>query len=114
MDKELKELDKILDYFGEAQIEMMTLSKCNILTIKQALIKAQSQEKEYVLLANLIYNLVSTALINFRVRTLRSGITDYSIFDAEEYQHIQIDKETFEAVKKVMEDFDYEEEIGIQ
>ena len=71
-------------------------------------------DKEYVLLANLIYNLVSTGLINFKVRTLRSGAVEYRIYDAEEYQLIPSDKETFEAVKKVMEDFDYEEEIGIQ
>ena len=44
MSKELEALecvDKILGYFGTAQIETMTLSKCNILTIKQALLKAQ-------------------------------------------------------------------------
>ena len=40
----LEKLDKILDYFGEAQIETMTLSKCNILTIKKALQKAQEKE----------------------------------------------------------------------
>ena len=41
----LKYVDKILGYFGKAQIETMTLSKCDILTIKQTLIKAQEQEK---------------------------------------------------------------------
>ena len=34
-------VDKILGYFGKAQVETMTLSKCNVLTIKQSLIKAQ-------------------------------------------------------------------------
>lgn len=38
-------VDKILGYFGKAQIETMTLSKCNILTIKQALQRLAEVEK---------------------------------------------------------------------
>lgn len=43
----LKNVNNILNNFGgeKVQIETMTLSKCNILTIKQALLKAQEQEK---------------------------------------------------------------------
>ena len=40
-------VDKILGYFGKAQIETMTLSKRNGLTIKQALLKAQ-EPKQYL------------------------------------------------------------------
>ena len=50
----LETVDKILGYFGKAQVETMTLSKCNVLTIKQALLKAQEQEKENELLKEII------------------------------------------------------------
>ena len=43
-------VDKILGYFGKAQIETMTLSKCDVLTIKQALLKAQKEHKALDLL----------------------------------------------------------------
>ena len=43
-------VDKILGYFGKAQIETMTLSKCDVLTIKQALLKAQKERKALDLL----------------------------------------------------------------
>ena len=49
MSKEINEalecLEKILSYFtGEVQIETVTLSKCNLLTIKQALTQKSKKE----------------------------------------------------------------------
>ena len=41
----LIEVDKILGYFGKAQIETMTLSKRNVLTIKQALQRLDRYEQ---------------------------------------------------------------------
>jgi len=88
----LQYIDKILSNFGNAQIETMTLSKCDILSIKQALQQAFAQVEQNKLLEQ---------EVGCPLEVRCNIYTDTFIYDekGDPYEVEHIDKECFSALK---------------
>lgn len=101
----LKCVDKILGYFGKAQVETMTLSKCNVLTIKQALLKAQKEHKALEIIKEKNVNMfgfkrdIKQLGNRFTYKYYQSNLGNYhSGFDIQE-----LTEEEFNLLKEVLE-----------
>ena len=92
----LEKLDKILDYFGEAQIETMTLSKCNILTIKKALIKAQEQKDKIR-----AFDLINEK--NIDIKLLKWAYPDLQAYN----QKVRVEKDYWWRKELTQEEFEF-------
>ena len=89
-------VDKILGYFGKAQIETMTLSKCNVLTIKQALLKVQENTRS----EEILQKYYQEGITLDSVRALREENTELrqkAQFLEEEYNNLMKDKDNLES-----------------